>query len=258
MSEAKKLPIAKQITVAVNRILAADSASRLVIQACASASGLDALSSKSLKKALLSTARNFRENGRLGRLEAIILLALVTLGDNFLKQVERAKLLLCDIGTIQKTSKFLAEFDRKLGAVGDEWHALRARLATYAAYAGLLEATADRVKWLVGEAKSPMRMWAPRLIALAELRFLNAYFHLSVSEQHAAWFRYFETPEDFAEAVSAILAISNASRELDAIDFSFPATDHLTDPHLLELLRAGCAVKHVEMWKIVSAYSNIP
>lgn len=246
MSKSNMLATKDQFTGAVNRVLATDSVSREVIQGCVQASGLDAVNPKYLKKLLLSTGKDFREAGRLGRLEATILLGLALFGDGFLKQMERAKLFLSDTDTFRKTAKSLSEFDRKLAMRGDEWSALRARLATYAAYVVLLQATADRLRWLTRQAGNPIRFWASRLIALAELRFLNAYFNTSVSEQHATWFQSFESPEDFAESVSSVLAIANDRRELDAVDFSYPATDGLTDPHLFELLRAGRMVNHVK------------
>ena len=75
--------------------------------------------------------------------------------------------------------------------------------------------------------------------------FLNAYFDTSVSEQHEAWFESFESPEDFAEAVSTLFAIANDRRELDALDFSYPAVDDLADPFLFELLDSAQVVNHV-------------
>ncbi len=245
MSKAAKRVTADQVKGAISQILATGSASREVIWSCAHDAGLDAGNRKRVAQALLSAGTEFRDGGRLGRLGATILLGLTLLGDDFLKPLERAKLLLGDFESLQKSSKFLSDLDQWLSTHGQEWCILRARLSTYRAYAGLLAATADRYAWLKRETAKPHRLWATRLLALTELCFLHAYFDTSVSEQHQAWFDSFESPEDFAEAVSTLFAIANDRRELDALDFSYPAVDDLTDPFLFELLDAAQVVNHV-------------
>jgi hypothetical protein len=245
MSKAAKRATADQVKEAINQILATGSVSREVIKDCAQNSGLDAVNPKYLTKALMSVGRELRESGRLGRLGAMTLLGLALLGNDLLKSLERAKLLLSDIESAQKIAKFLGDFDRRLATRGDEWGLLRLRLATYRAYAALQRATADRFERVILEAGIPLRHWAPQLLALTELCFLNAYFETSVSKQHESWFQALESPEDLAEAVSTVFAIANHRRELDALDFSYPAMDDLVDPFLFELLQAGHAVNHV-------------
>jgi len=245
MSKAAERATRDQVKVAVSHILAAGSFSRDVIQSCAQSAGLGPVNRKRLSKTLLSVGKECRDGGRLGRMGATVLLGSVLLGDDFLKPVERAKLLLSDVEGLQKSAKFLGDYDRKLAAEGQEWAVLRARLETYKAYSDLLEATADRFAWLKREVGKPLRLWTTRLLALTELCFLNAYYETSISEQHEAWFESFESPEDFAEAVSTLFAIANDHRELDALDFSYPAVDDLADTLLFELLDAAHVVNHV-------------
>ena len=235
-----------QIKTTVDSILALHVLSPEAIRSTVQQGGLHLASRKTLSKTLFSVGKDYRASGRYGRLQVIILLGLSVLGYDFLTQMERAKLLLAELSVLQKFHGFLVRFRSTIGFVQyEEWQLLEARLATYVTCCELLESVSDRLLWLSKQGNQRPRIWVTGLLALAELCFLHAFYDLNVSERHAEFFSSIDGPEDFAEAVSTVLALANERRELDAWDFSYPAVGELTDDLLFELIDAAHLANHV-------------
>jgi hypothetical protein len=192
-----------------------------------------------ISKQLITSAKEFKADGQLGRLRAVLLMGTTLDGQDFVKRAEAAGLLLANDGSTKKFSHFLNQLSSECHAdPHDAWKPLLRRLETYKNYCDLLQRTALHRSLITRMAQTPVRLWAKQLLALAELCFRWAYFGLKVPPSLEVLFARFDSANDFAAAVATAVALANERRQLDAADLG-SAVGNLSASKLLSLIKAG-------------------
>jgi hypothetical protein len=147
----------------------------------------------------------------------------LVLGLPFVIDAEQAGLLLPGNAPHQEFSTCIRDLARQLENAGDgELPHLADRVRTYRAY--------DEVSALAdGRGREARRLLAERpfrfgrtLIAFTNLYFLSEQFLFEVGNEFEDLFCEHGSPERLAEAASAVIALANEQRPLEAHDFTFP------------------------------------
>jgi hypothetical protein len=119
--------------------------------------GLEAWSERRAAKAILSLASRFRTRGNFGKLRAAVLSGITWYGEEFLREVERAGVLLADRAGGQGVvfTRFLVDLKDETEGIDEvAWQRLDRRLKAYVAYQELshaLTATAARASRFVAK-----------------------------------------------------------------------------------------------------------
>lgn len=190
--------------------------------------------------ALICLGEAFRASGKLGRLRATLLVGVLHLGSGFVTQFERSGLLLTDDQALKKFGRFLTDLGVELAASGDpEWGELSERLRSYRAYHKLVLAIADGDGKLLRLLQARTRPIIKDIFAITNLAFLRHYFGVDVPVHLGEALDQLGAPEQISSAASALVALANHQRPLDALDVGAPMTGDLSNPDLWMLMRFG-------------------
>lgn len=178
-----------------------------------------------------------------GKFRRALVLGTAVLGPTFVRELDQAGFLLAGQVPNRSFATCLRDLARYLGTL-DRSAALShlaQRVQTYRAYHGLLmsvHARTESVRRALAQRPFPFGKTA---ISMLNLCFLRAYFGFEIGAEYSKLFEEHTNPERFAEAVSAIIALSNEQLPLEVSDFSLPSSGIDVSDEFVEVLRYGAA-----------------
>jgi hypothetical protein len=220
--------------------------------------GLEAWNERRVAKAILRLASSFRTRGNFGKLRAAVLAGITWYGEEFLRDTERAGVLLADRAGDQG-----AEFARFLGDLKDEtegidevaWRKLHRRLNTYLAYQELSNVLAASAADALRLFQNRPRLLVRMALVVTALSFLGAHFQFEVPERIAELIQELGGPEEIASITSFLVVLANEHGHLDSLDFAFLGESYEEIDELRHLMIWGKAmVEQLEVAKYLSLF----
>lgn len=203
------------------------------IETSKSVKGFSAHSKKHTMKALVKSARAFRERQHFGKLRAALLMGTTLLGDEFLVQTERSGVLLAEHTPDERFSTLLRKLHQETdNSHTSTWGILRERLTTYLAYDRLARSLSDQSADALRRLRFRPRVLVKMALVLTELAFLRDHFAFQIPQELSDLVDEVGAPEEVASVSSLLVCLANEQAPLDSFDFSFPAGE---DPEIREL-----------------------
>lgn len=190
---------------------------------------------------LVTSAKGYRDRGQYGQMCGALAVGVCVVGAPFVERVERERVLAAaaDDARLDAT---LAEFSGRLVADRNTaFDHLRERLDTYRALRHLRAAALSGFPGVATALRQRPFKYGKTLFAVANVAFLREYFNFTGARGCNPALASFNTPEDVADAVSAIIALTNEQKPLESLDITFPTSGLELTEELTQLLRYGHA-----------------
>lgn len=197
---------------------------------------------KQLLKGSVGITRKYRLRGQFGRLRAAVLVGTTICGAAFITQVERAQVLLDEDVWSKKFTSFLESLRSEVSnSTSNDWLLLSRRLDSYISFRQLAEFVRKSEAGILPMLRIQPRHAIHKVLSLANLAFLHAYFEFEIDPSLRKWFQELGPPEDVASIASILVALANEHRALDSFDLAPPMGSELATPEVRTLMEYGKA-----------------
>jgi hypothetical protein len=204
-------------------------------------------------RALVSGAKGYRDRAQYGQMCAAIIVGVASFGSAFLSRAERERVFIAPLGEHRFGSSltdFISRLEQDANPLFDP---LKQRWDTYLRLHQLRASALISFPGAVSALRERPFKFGRTLVALTNAAFLRSHFGFKGAPACDLALSRFSSAEDVAEAVSTVIALANAERPLESLDFTFPIHGLHLDERLGELLNYGHAYAVVsEAEKLIS------
>lgn len=193
---------------------------------------------KRTTKELLKCCKNLRLRRQFGKLRAAILVGLTLHGSSFVRNLERAGILLTTEHDNGDFGMFLAKLKAETDGIAEPgWTDLRSRIDTYLTFQILVNTARGAYGDASSLLKAPPRPAVRSILEATELSFRHEYLGTEVPTDFSSLLDELGPPEQIASVASLLIALANDFDRVEALDFAGP--DRLSVDTLRSLMKYG-------------------